>query len=55
MGLLGMRAIKVSKERAVVELPFHAGITTSSGHIHARSMVPLADTSATFAEMAASG
>lgn len=58
MGLLGMRAIraiKVSKERAVVELSFHAGITTSSGHVHARSMVPLADTSATFAEMAASG
>ena len=36
-----------SKERAVVELPFHAGITTSSGHIHAGSMVSLADTSAT--------
>jgi hypothetical protein len=27
-------------------LPFHAGITTSSGHIHAGSMVSLADTSA---------
>ena len=54
MGLLGMRVIEVSKERAVVELPFHQGISTPSGHVHAGSMVSLADTSATFAAMAAS-
>ena len=53
MGLLRMQVIKVSKNRAVVELPVHAGLTTPSGHIHAGSMVSLADTSATFAAMAA--
>ena len=53
MGLLGMKVIEVSKERAVVELPVRTGITTPSGHIHAGSMVSLADTSATFAAMAA--
>ena len=52
MGLLGMQVIEVSKERAVVELPFHAGITTPSGHVHAGAMVSLADTSATFAAIA---
>ena len=52
MGFLGMQVIEVSKERAVVELPFHAGITTPSGHVHAGAMVSLADTSATFAAMA---
>ncbi len=54
MGHLGMRVVAVSKERAVVELPFHQGITTPSGHVHAGSMVSLADTSATFAAMASS-
>jgi uncharacterized protein (TIGR00369 family) len=54
MGLLGMQVIEVSKARAVVELPFHAGITTPSGHVHAGTMVSLADTSATFAAMAVS-
>ncbi|MEC8958843.1 MAG: PaaI family thioesterase [Chloroflexota bacterium] len=53
MGLLRMQVIEVSKTRAVVELPVHAGLTTPSGHIHAGSMVSLADTSATFAAMAA--
>ncbi len=52
MGLLGMQVIEVSKQRAVVELPFRAGLTTPSGHIHAGAMVSLADTSATFAAMA---
>ena len=52
MGHLGMQVIEVSKERAVVELPFHAGVTTPSGHVHAGAMVSLADTSATFAAMA---
>jgi len=52
MGFLGMQVIEVSKERAVVELPFHAGIATPSGHVHAGAMVSLADTSATFAAMA---
>jgi uncharacterized protein (TIGR00369 family) len=55
MGHLGMQVIDVSKERAVVDLPFHPGITTPSGHVHAGSMVSLADTSATFAAMAVSG
>ena len=54
MGLWGMQVIEVSKERAVVELPFHTGITTPSGHVHAGAMVSLADTSATFAAMAVS-
>ena len=54
MGLLGMRVIEVSKARAVVELPFQPGITTPSGHVHAGSIVSLADTSATFAAMAVS-
>ena len=45
MGLLGMKVIEVSKERAVVELPVRTGLTTPSGHIHAGSMVSLADTS----------
>ena len=54
MGLLGMRVIEVSKERSVVELPIHPGITTPSGHVHAGSMVSLADTSATFAAMTVS-
>ena len=53
MGHLGMQVIEVSKERAVVELPVHGGLMTPSGHIHAGSMVSLADTSATFAAMAA--
>ena len=53
MGLLRMQVIEVSRNRAVVELPVHAGLTTPSGHIHAGSMVSLADTSATFAAMAA--
>ena len=53
MGLLRMQVSEVSKNRAVVELPVHAGLTTPSGHIHAGSMVSLADTSATFAAMAA--
>ena len=53
MGLLKMQVIEVSKTRAVVELPVHAGLTTPSVHIHAWSMVSLADTSATFAAMAA--
>ena len=53
MGLLRMQVIEVSKNRAVVELPVHPGLTTPSGHIHAGSMVSLADTSATFAAMAA--
>ena len=52
MGLLGMQVIEVSKTRAVIDLPVHAGLTTPSGHIHAGSMVSLADTSATFAAMA---
>ena len=52
MGLLGMQVIEVSKTRAVIDLPIHAGLTTPSGHIHAGSMVSLADTSATFAAMA---
>jgi uncharacterized protein (TIGR00369 family) len=55
MGHLGMQVIEVSKERALVELPFHPGIATPSGHVHAGSMVSLADTSATFAAMAVSG
>ena len=52
MGLLGMQVIEVSKTRAVIDLPIHAGLTTPSGHIHFGSMVSLADTSATFAAMA---
>lgn len=55
MGNLGMLALEVGKERAVVELPVHPGLTTPSGHIHAGSMVALADTAATFAAIAASG
>ena len=52
MGHLGMRVLEVSKERAVVELPVHPGLSTPSGHVHAGSMVSLADTAATFAAMA---
>jgi len=55
MGHLGMRALEVGKERAVVELPVHPGLTTPSGHVHAGSMISLADTAATFAAMVASG
>ncbi len=54
MGHLGMRVLEVSKDRAVVELPVHPGLTTPSGHVHAGSMVSLADTAATFAAMAVS-
>ena len=54
MGHLGMRVLEVSEERAVVELPVHPGLTTPSGHVHAGSMVSLADTAATFAAMAVS-
>ena len=54
MGHLGMRVMEVGKERAVVELPVHPGLTTPSGHVHAGSMVSLADTAATFAAMATS-
>ena len=54
MDHLGMRVVEVSKERAVVEMPVHPGLTTPSGHIHAGSMVSLADTAATFAAMAVS-
>lgn len=52
---LGMWVVEVSKERAVVELPVRPGLTTPSGHVHAGSMISLADTAATFAAMAASG
>ena len=52
MGHLGMRVLEVSRDRAVVELPVHPGLTTPSGHVHAGSMVSLADTAATFAAMA---
>ena len=52
MGHLGMRALEVGKERVVIELPVHPGLTTPSGHVHAGSMVSLADTAATFAAMA---
>jgi len=52
MGHLGMQVLEVGKERVVVELPVHPGLTTPSGHIHAGSMVSLADTAATFAAMA---
>ena len=55
MGHLGMLALKVGEERAVVELPVHQGLTTPSDHVHAGSMASLADTAATFAAMAASG
>lgn len=51
---LGMQVIEVSRERAVVELPVRPGLTTPSGHVHAGSMVSLADTAATFAAMATS-
>jgi len=54
MGHLGMRVLEVGKERAIVELPVHPGLTTPSGHIHAGSMVSLADTAATYAAMASS-
>ena len=54
MGHLGMKVLEVGKERVVVELPVHPGLTTPSGHVHAGSMVSLADTAATFAAMAAS-
>ena len=54
MGHLGMRVLEVSKERTIVELPVHPGLTTASGHIHAGSMVSLADSAATFAAMASS-
>ena len=55
MGHLGMRSLEVGKERVVIEMPVHPGITTPSGHVHAGAMVSLADTGATFAAMAASG
>ena len=51
---LGMRVIEMGKERTVVEMAIHPGLTTPSGHVHAGSMVSLADTAATFAAMAAS-
>ena len=54
MGHLGMRVVEVSKKWAVVGMPVHPGLTTPSGHIHAGSMVSLADTAATFAAMAVS-
>ena len=54
MGYLGMQVIEVTRERAVVELPVHPGLTTPSGHIHARTMVSLADTAATFVAVASS-
>ena len=40
MGHLGMLALKVGEERAVVELPVHQGLTTPSDHVHAGSMAP---------------
>jgi len=55
MGHLGMLALEVGEERAVVELPVHQGLTTPSDHVHAGSMASLADHAATFAAMAASG
>ena len=51
---LGMRVIEMGKERTVVEMAIHPGLTTPSGHVHAGSMVSLADTAATFAAMATS-
>ena len=55
MGHLGMRVLEAGKERVVVEMPVHPGLTTPSGYVHAGSMVSLADTAATFAAMTTSG
>ena len=52
---LKMQVIEVSKERPVLEMPVHPGIIMPSGHVHAGSMISLADTAATFAAMVASG
>ena len=49
MGHLGMQVIEVTDGRAVIEMPVHPGLTTPSGHIHAGSMISLADTAATYA------
>lgn len=51
---LKMQVIEVSRERTVVEMPVHPGIIMPSGHVHAGSMISLADTAATFAAMVTS-
>ena len=51
---LGMQVVAAGKDRVVVEMPVRPGLTTLSGHVHAGSMISLADTAATFAAMAAS-
>ncbi len=53
MNLLGMRALEVSAERAVVELPVHPGLYTPNRYIHAGVMISLADTAATLAAVGA--
>ncbi len=52
---LKMQVIEVSKKWAVVEMPVHPGLIMPSGHVHAGSMISLADTAATFAAMVSSG
>ena len=51
---LKMRIVELSRERSVVEMPVHPGIIMPSGHLHAGSMISLADTAATFAAMVTS-
>jgi len=48
---LKMRVVEVTKERTIVEMPVHPGLIMPSGHVHAGSMISLADTAATFAAM----
>ena len=53
MNRLKMRVLEVGPERAVVELPVHAGLYTPHHYIHAGVMISLADTAATLASVAA--
>jgi uncharacterized protein (TIGR00369 family) len=55
MGQLGIRVVSLSPDRAVAELPFHAGISTPIGHAHAGAMLALADTTATYLAIATTG
>lgn len=52
---LQMRVVEAGIERAVVEMPVHAGVYTPHRFVHAGAMLSLADTAATIAAIGARG
>jgi len=52
MNRLRMRVVEAGPERVVVELPVRLGVLTPQHHVHAGTMIALADSAATWAAIA---